>query len=159
MTLPLTIPVVPAQDLHRFGLDGVRKDFADSIGWPELTDQVAAAYDALPPAERAHTTILASNYGEAGALDVYGPARGLPPVICPHLTYYLWKPAHVDDETVVAVGYSPAELRRTFADVTVVSSITMPDGVRNQEVGEPIAIARDPLVPLDKVWPQLQELD
>jgi hypothetical protein len=145
--------------LHAYRLDSARTDFADTVGWPELADQVAAVYDSLPAAERRHATILASNYGEAGALDLYGPARGLPPSISVHMTYYLWRPAHVDDHTVIVVGYSAAEVSRAFADVEPVASITMPDGVHNEEVGQPILIARQPRQPLDQLWPGMPRLN
>ncbi len=155
LLLPLAVPVVPVSALHATHLDAVRKDYADTVGWPGVADQVAAVYRALPPGERAHATILAGNYGEAGALDVYGPARGLPAPICPHLTYSLWKPAHVDDATVVTVGVPRWYVERYFADVRPAGAIAMPDGVRNEEVGREILVARRPRVPLDRAWPEL----
>lgn len=159
LLLPVATPVVPAAGLHRFRLDAVRKDFADSVGWPELADQVAAVYDGLPPDERAHALVLAGNYGEAGALDLYGPSRGLPPAISPHLTYWYWKPAHTDDRTVVVVGMPRDYVERYFASVDPAATITMPYGVRNEEVGREILIAREPRVPLDQAWARLRELD
>jgi hypothetical protein len=159
LLLPLLVPLVPVSQLDRYQLDAARKDFADTVGWPEITDQVAAVYDSLPPDERASATILAANYGEAGAIDLYGPSRGLPGAICPHLTYWYWKPAHVDDRTVVVVGYPADLVRRYFADVEPVATIRIPDGVRNEELGRPIIIARQPRVPLDKAWSQLKQFD
>lgn len=149
----------PTSQLHRYGLDAVRKDFADTVGWPELTEEVASVYAALPPGQRAHATVLAANYGEAGALDLYGPANGLPPAICPHLSYFFWKPVHVDDRTVVVVGYSRSYVERYFASVEQAGTVRMPDGVQNEEAGKPILVARQPRVPLDQVWPQLREYD
>ncbi len=159
VTLPLVIPLVPPAQLHRYHLDAIRKDFADTVGWPELADQVAAVYDALPPDERAHATILAGNYGEAGALDVYGPARGLPAPVSPHLTYAMWKPAHVDDATVVVVGLPRDVIERYFADVEPARTITMPYGLQNEELGRSILVARHPFVPLDQAWPDLQRYE
>ncbi len=46
---------------------------ADQFGWPEMVREVAAIYNSLPPEERAHTGIWAGNYGEAGAIDLFGP--------------------------------------------------------------------------------------
>jgi hypothetical protein len=156
---PVVIPLVPPAQLHQYHLDAVRKDFADTVGWPELTGQVAAVYDALPAAERAHATILAGNYGEAGALDLYGPARGLPAPICPQLTYAMWKPAHVDDATVIVVGLPRDVIERYFADVRPAGTITMPYGVGNEEVGRQILVARQPRTPLDQAWPDLQRYE
>jgi hypothetical protein len=158
LLLPLALPLVPVSQLHRSHLDTARKDYADTVGWPELTDQVAAVYGALPPEQRRHATVLAANYGEAGAIDLYGPARGLPPAICPQLTYALWKPAHVEDATVVLVGYTPEFAARYFADVEPAAAITPPDGVRTEERGLPILVAHRPRVPLDQAWPELRRL-
>ena len=45
-------------------------NFAEQIGWPELVEEVARIYHALPPAERAHTAVFTNNYGEAGAINL-----------------------------------------------------------------------------------------
>lgn len=153
------MPLVPAPQLHGLRLDAIRKDFADTVGWPDLAGQVAAVYDALPPDDRPHAVVWADNYGEAGALDVYGPARGLPAVISPHLTYWYWKPAHVDDRTVIVVAYRQAYVERYFDSVEPGGTIAMPYGVRNEEAGREILVARQPRVPLDQAWTHMQRLD
>ena len=61
--------------------------------------------------------------------------------------------------TVIVIGYSASDVERSFADVEPVASITMPDGVRNEEVGRPILIARQPRVPFDQLWPRMPRLD
>jgi len=159
LLLPALIPIVPVSMLHATRFDAGRTDFADTVGWPGLADQVAAVYDNLPAEERRHTAILASNYGEAGALDLYGPALGLPPSISVHMTYWLWRPAHLDASTVIVVGYPADDVRQVFADVEPAGTIAMPDGVGNEEVGKPILIAREPRAPLDRAWPAMPRLD
>ena len=130
------------------------------MGWPEVAAQVAAVYDSLPPDERGHAVILAGGFGEAGAIDLYGPSLGVPAAICPEMTYWLWKPAHVDDSTVIIVGATPGDVGWAFADVRVAAPIRIPYGVRNQsEVGKEILVARQPRVSLDAVWPQLLNLN
>lgn len=73
----------------------------DQFGWPELVADVAKIYNALPPEERARTGIFASNYGEAGALNLYGPALGLPAPICAHQNHYFWGPPKVEPENLI----------------------------------------------------------
>jgi hypothetical protein len=73
----------------------------DQFGWPELVADVARIYQSLPPEERARTGIFASNYGEAGALNLFGPAHGLPPPICAHQNHYFWGPPKVEPETLI----------------------------------------------------------
>jgi hypothetical protein len=73
----------------------------DQFGWPELVAEVARIYDSLPPEERARTGIFASNYGEAGAINLFGPAYGLPPAICAHQSHYFWGPPSPEPENLI----------------------------------------------------------
>jgi hypothetical protein len=65
---------------------------ADQFGWPELVAQTAAIYNSLPPDQRAHTALLTGNYGEAGAIDLWGARYGLPHAISGHQNYWYWGP-------------------------------------------------------------------
>jgi hypothetical protein len=141
------------------GLTDARKDYADMFGWQELTASTAAVYRSLPPGERRHAVIWALNYGEAGAIDLYGPRYGLPHVISSHLTYYYWKPAHVDDRTVIVLGYPESVVRRYFAEVHRAGVIHNAYGVKNEEDGRPIYVCHRPRVNLDLVWPALRRYD
>ena len=126
-------------------------------GWPDVVQQVTTVYQQLPLGDRSAVMILASNYGEAGALDFYG--HGLPPVVSPHLTYYYWAPAHMTPSTVIVVGYSRQYLGTFFGDIQQAATITNSYGLRNYEYGQAIWICRSPLVPLDQAWPRLKALD
>jgi hypothetical protein len=57
---------------------------ADQFGWPEMANEVAGIYNSLPPDDRAQTGIWAWNYGEAGAINLFGPKLGLPPAYSRH---------------------------------------------------------------------------
>jgi hypothetical protein len=153
VALPLVIPVVPQSLLATFRLDQARKDYADTVGWPELVAQVAGVYQQLSPAEQSTTAIVAANYGEAGAIDLYGPGFDLPQALSPQLTFWYWKPSYVDAQIVITVGAQEPDVRQVFADVTRVGEVQAVDGVHNEEVGRAILLCRQPLVPLDEVWP------
>ena len=155
--LPLGLPVLPAKAMADSGIWKARKDFADMVGWPDLVEQVTNVYQRLPLSDRSSVMILASNYGEAGALDFYG--RGLPPVVSPHLTYYYWAPAQMSPSTVIVVGYERRYLATMFGDIQQAGNITNSYGLHNDEYGTAIWICRSPLVPLGKAWPQLKALD
>jgi hypothetical protein len=101
IALPLLAPASLEAYAHRYhlmpqvqekGAAHVRipQVFSDEQGWHDFVRQVAAAYDSLPPATRAQTALLAGDYGQAGAIDVYGFAYGLPPALSGHNQYYLW---------------------------------------------------------------------
>jgi 4-amino-4-deoxy-L-arabinose transferase-like glycosyltransferase len=156
VSLPISVPLVPQSSLAGFGLDQFRKDYADTVGWPQLVQQIARAYAQLSPEERQSSVILAGNYGEAGAIDLYGPALGLPQALSPHLTFWYWKPPHVVADSAVAIGIDPTTAHRLFADVSQVGIVESVDGVHSEEVGRPILVCRRPLVPLDAAWPSLR---
>ena len=103
------------------------------VGWPELVEQVAGIYQALPPEQRARAGILAGNYGEAGALDLYGPAYGLPRPISGGNS--LWARGYGDPppETVILVGFERAYAERLFQSCRPVGQVKNRYGVRNEE--------------------------
>ena len=85
-------------------------DLHDRYGWREQAEAVAAAYDALDPAQRATATIVAGNYGEASAINFFGPALGLPRAVSGHMTYHLWGPDPGRSAPILALGLEPGQL-------------------------------------------------
>ena len=154
--LPVILPVVPTSSLHTFNLDKLRQDFADTVGWPDLASQVAAVYNGLPVSQRATTSILASNYGEAGAVDIYGGSEHLPQAISPHLTFWYWKPANLDATTLVTVGFNPSDIAFLCGTVTRAGTVVMPNSVINQEAGTPILICAHLRESINAAWPSLR---
>ena len=75
---------------------------------------MAREYHALPPGQRGGTAILAGNYGEAGAIDRYGPGDGLPPAFSGANNFWYWGPPPPRDKSAIAVNIDPALLRRLF---------------------------------------------
>ena len=126
--------------------------FADMFGWTELADAVGRAADRLPPAERARAVIVARNYGEAGALEWFGPARRLPRVVSGHNSYWLWGPGDLrPDDPVIVVGFRPETVRALFERVEQVET-TRCTYCMPHENDLPIYLARRPRVPLAELW-------
>ena len=96
---------------------GLPQTLADRFGWPEMAAAIAQVYRSLPEGERARCAIVASNYGEAGAIDFFGRKLGLPPASSPHNNYWIWGEHPPDSEVVIVVGSSEEDLRRVFAQV------------------------------------------
>ena len=46
--------------------------YADMFGWEERVQLVASYFHSLPPEEREKTAIGAPNYGQAGAINLFG---------------------------------------------------------------------------------------
>lgn len=82
----------------------------DQFGWPELVEQVASIYNAMPAEQRARTAILAGNYGEAGAIDLFGPKYGLPTALSGHQNHYYWGTRGFTGDTVITIQYGPRYL-------------------------------------------------
>jgi len=156
LLLPILLPVVPAGVPARSRLLQAQPVLGELYDWPDLARQTAATYAALPSSDRRGAMILASNYSEAGALDLYGPALDLPAVVSPHLTYYYWAPARMDPGVVIAVGYPRQDLERLFADVSQVGTIGNPYGLDNHPGEIQVFVCRSPRRPLWQAWPSLK---
>ncbi|HVC77730.1 MAG TPA: glycosyltransferase family 39 protein [Candidatus Micrarchaeaceae archaeon] len=153
--LPLALPLLPEATMARSPLPGIRKDFADTVGWHDLVAQVAAVYDALPAGERPDAVILTNNYGEAGAINTFGGRVGLPTAVSGELTYYYWKPTQLDGPVIV-VGLDPSFLVTLFSACSPVGTVSNSYGLHNEEFGAPISVCRQPRMPLDQLWPKLK---
>src|SRR5260370_30163182 len=112
----ITLPVVPLGDLHRTPIVSVNYDTGETVGWPTYVKELAAVYRA-PPVGQRMTAILTSNYGEAGAVDRYGSALGLPHAYSGQTGYWYWGPPAPATVTVMAVGFARAVLDRGVAEV------------------------------------------
>lgn len=112
LSLPLALPLLPRSTAEVTA--NLNEAVAETIGWPELVDQVAAVVGQLPEEEQTSVVLLAASYGEAGALDRFGRARGLPSVHSPHNGYADFRRPTDDRATVVAVRYPTDRLAPHF---------------------------------------------
>ena len=152
------LPVLPVRSLPA-PIAAINPADKDSIGWPEYTRQVAQAYQALPAADRAVAVLVASNYGEAGALDRYGPGYGLPTVYSGHNELYRFGPPPDSATVVVFVGMSRVADSGWFGSCTTAGRLDNGVGVDNEEQGRPIIVCRDPRQPWHDLWPRFQHYD
>jgi 4-amino-4-deoxy-L-arabinose transferase-like glycosyltransferase len=100
--------------------------FSDELGWRSFEKQVAAVYNSLPPEDRAHAAIMAVDYGEAAALDYYGPADGLPPAISGQNQYFLWGAHGYDGSVIIHVNGRPETWARFCQASAVAGSFGAP---------------------------------
>ena len=156
LMVALLLPVLPLSAFARLTfLHKTSYDLGETVGWPQLTAQVASVYDALPPGERKGTSIFTANYGEAGALAVYGPRYDLPDPVSGHNTYWLWGPGDAPDRVVVAVG-SVDQLRPHFGECRHRATIHSPDDVVNDERGTGIWVCTGPRGTWSSFWSGLR---
>jgi hypothetical protein len=157
LAAPVALPVLPARALHTVPLQKINYDLGEEIAWPRLVALVARQYGAVPTAQRARTTILAGNYGEAGAIDRYGPGDGLPQVYSGANNFWLWGPPPAADSAAIAVNVDPALLRREFAHVRLVATFWNGLGVDDDEQGVPVYLATGLRTSWNQAWPAFRE--
>lgn len=146
--------VQPGTD-ERHEIGRLPQFFADQVGWRELAETVAAVHRALPAEEREHACVFAQNYGQAGAIDLYGPSLGLPKAISAHNSYWLWGPRACSGEVVIVIGDRRQRLEELFADVQLGATYRCSDCMP-YEAEKPIWIARHGKVPIADLWPRIR---
>jgi hypothetical protein len=153
VTLPLTMPLLPASALD--AVKPVNPELEEMVGWPELVTQTRAAFDAIPPDERAHTIILADNYGTADAITHDAPDL---PVYSAQNSHWFYGPPPSSVTTVLAVGLRPSSMGWCGATQPV-GTIANDAGVDNKEHGRPITVCRGLTQPWPVIWDQLKAFD
>lgn len=128
--------------------------YAWDFGWNAMVDTVAKAWDSLPTDERSHAIIFAENFGEAGAIDMFGPKYGLPRSYSGHQNNWYWGPPPFAPQTYIIVGSDTNGERRHFGDVQVFAELNNPLGAVWEN--GPVLICRQPKFNLHEIWPQLK---
>jgi 4-amino-4-deoxy-L-arabinose transferase-like glycosyltransferase len=129
--------------------------YADQFGWEEMTAAVAQAWNRLPADERPDCGIFAQNYGEAGAIDFFGPRYSLPPALSGHQTYWLWGPRGYSGNCLLVLSDGPEQLRRLFEQVEYEGSSDNPHALERHV---PIYLCkRSKFGSLAQAWPRLKQ--
>ncbi|GGV04195.1 hypothetical protein GCM10010275_49490 [Streptomyces litmocidini] len=156
--LSSAILLLPTLPLHVYAGNPVLSGMAivqfDQVGWPEMTRQVGAVYRSLPADEQAHTVIYGNHYGQAGAIDKWGPEYGLPKAYSGHNSYADFGVPGEDKTTVIAIGVDPKGFGALFASCE-------PRGAYENDLpvsddGQGFLVCRGPLKPWPQLWEQLR---
>ena len=134
-------------EVHHEGL--LPQPIGDQFGWPEMAREVGQIYGALPPEERARTGILAGNYGEAGAINLFGPALGLPRAYSRHQNHWYWGPPREPYTNLIVLQFSLQDVKDNCT-----SFEAYPHNARfgMAEENTPIYLCRGAQFDLRKVW-------
>jgi hypothetical protein len=172
LLLPLGLPVLSAEGFLRyesklpFSLPVSEKGhrgaampqyYSDQFGWEEMAAAVARAYNSLPPEEQRQACIGASNYGEAGAIDFFGPKYGLPNAISGHQNYFLWGPHNCTGKVLILLGDRPDEWKGRCDRVDVVTELYHPYAIRFEN--KPVLVCRRLKANLQEIWPRVKDWD
>jgi 4-amino-4-deoxy-L-arabinose transferase-like glycosyltransferase len=173
LLLPLVTPVLPppalAAYLVRLGLQekialergktsSIPQLLADRTGWESFIDDIDRVYHRLPEDDRRRAVVYVPDYGHAGALDLWGPSRGLPRVISSQNTYYHWSVGHADADVLIAVGANPKDLGLLYSEYSLVDVVSC-DYCMSWRARMPIYVARQPIMSLNAFWPRTRHYE
>ena len=135
------------------------QDFADMLSWREMTVKVARLYNSLDSSEKRKTMIDCDNYGEAGAIDYYGPKHGLPSPMSHGASYLFWTPRDFNKRDIfILVTDNRKEIYEDFIKefqyAAIADSITNPNA---REFGSYILLLKNPSQKFRKVWEDYYE--
>jgi hypothetical protein len=165
---PMVIPVLPPQTYIRYAallrfqqprlethkLGPLPQLYADQFGWEEMAATVARVYHALPPDIRSNTAIFGQNYGQAGAIDFFGPKYGLPNAISGHQSYFLWGPRGYSGDSMIVLDDRREKLEGLFASVEKVARVEHPYSMPYEHFD--VFYCRGIKRPLNELWPALK---
>ena len=166
--LPFLVPVIDAeryltlaQGARRFvGADAQSASLPPSyqwmLGWPELTEAVAGVAGTLSEPERRSAGVLATTFGEAGALVHFGQKAGLPPVIGTHNNFWLWGTRGLDGSVLIVVADQDSPLLQHFAGCRRAAQVDCPQ-CESRLRRRGIFLCRRPARSLPDLWPSLKD--
>ena len=171
LLLPFSVPVLSPENYLRYqktvGIQPPEFEhqqngplpqwFADEFGWPEMVEKVARVYNSLPPEERARTAIFSNGWGEAAAVDFYGPRYGLPQAISKHNSYWIWGPRNYDGSTMIILRSGGRNEPGLFESVESVGRVEHPYARRDEYFD--ILLCRGLKTNLKDFWPGLKQFD
>jgi 4-amino-4-deoxy-L-arabinose transferase-like glycosyltransferase len=158
LILPVTLPIVPASAVHDTPIVALNYDAGETIGWPVFVREIAVVYKSLPLTQRTAATVLTSNYGEAGAVDYYGPADGLPAAYSGHMSFWYWGPPPAAATTAIVVGYDRSDLG-FCGRLRLAATLNNHVGVSDDEQGAPVWICQDLHITWAALWPSQRHFD
>jgi hypothetical protein len=168
---PLAVPVLPVETYIRYSnalhlappriennqLGPLPQIYADQFGWDEMAGTVGQIYNNLPPDVRAKTAIFGQNYGQAGAIDFFGPKYGLPKAISGHQNYFLWGPRDYTGESMIVLDDRQSTLERLFDHVEKVGHVEHPYSMPHQHFD--VFYCRGMKESMQQLWPQIKKWD
>jgi hypothetical protein len=164
--LPLLPPSITSDYAARLGIvpqieSGEGKDselpqwLADRFGWEQLADDVEEVVRTLDQAERDRAIILAPSYGQAGAIELFGRGRDLPPVQGLQNSYHTWGPPRDPVDVTIVIGPFGEDALEWLFEEFEHGRIHDCDWCMPWRDEISIWVARGQKLPYHEVWPEL----
>jgi hypothetical protein len=129
--------------------------FADQFGWEQMVGSVAHVYHHLREDEK-RAAIFCQNYGEAGAIDFFGPKFGLPRAISGHQNYFLWGPGDWDGKIILVLDTNDDDERELFGSVQDLGQIVSSPWAMPFERRRHVYLCRDLKISVRELWPRVK---
>ena len=172
ISAPFAVPILPVQTFiayqeylgikprasERTSLGVLPQHYADEFGWEEMVAEIASAFHKLTPDEQAKCFIYVRNYGEAGAVDFFGPKFGLPKAACAHNSYWYWGPGDKTGDVAIIIGGSGSlqdnlnDLNRRYQHVELAGTTKL-EYAMPYENGRMIFICKGMNTTFQELWP------
>ncbi len=150
-TLPFKLPVNEYSHMRA----ALPQWYADQFGWKEIADEAEVAWNRIPADERPDCGIFAQDYGQAGAIDFFGRAHGLPGALSGDRTYWLWGPRGYSGNCMIVLGDRRDRLEQLFRQVEYVGTSADNPWALESEIS--VYICRGAKFgTLTQLWPQLK---
>jgi hypothetical protein len=153
-----TLGIVPQIERGKGKRSELPQWLADRFGWEEFVDDVEAIAATLEPGEHSRAMILVPTYGQAGAIELLGRGRALPPVYSTQNSYFHWGPPEETVEVAIVASYGEETLRVLFQEIELVR-VHDCDWCMSWRDGMPLWLARGPKAPLREIWPELKHYE
>ncbi len=153
----VSLPIPPVNSEPFRTVSEVHDLFTEQIGWPDMIKTVADIYADLPEEEKARVGILTGENDEAAALNVFGPAYGLPKAISGSDTFWLRGYGDPPPETVIVLGIDAVWVHMMFGQCEQAGTISNQYGIRNDLTDPPqIYVCREPRLTWPELWKRLK---
>ncbi len=140
----IALPLLPERDLQGSVVMALNPAQGETVGWPRFVQTVADAWQRIPLAERRHTAIFTSNYGEAGAIELLrARARTAARLQRPQRLQRMGDPAgrrHATRCSSASTG--TAEAAPYFTQCRTLARVNDGVGLDNEEQGLPVMLCR-----------------
>lgn len=105
------------------------QDFADMLGWKEITKKVELFFEQLPDSTKNKTVIFGRHYGHAGGMKFYGKNKSFrDQVFTDNGSFLLWIPQDFKFKNLVLVARrmpgTDDEVFQHFEKITLIDSVT-----------------------------------
>ncbi len=100
--------------------------------------------------------IFGQNYGEAAAVDFFGPRFGLPPALSGHQNYFLWGPRGYNGDVLIVLDDNDKDEREQFASVEDMGPVHISEHAMPWERKLHVYVCRGLKIPVAQLWPRLK---